>query len=62
MSEIKKTELQSIKFQKASIPVFSEVLQRSPWVYYGENNLLPPDLISDNLRSRKSGKYQNQRM
>ena len=56
MSEIKKTEFQSIKFQKASIPVFSEVLQRSPWVYYGENNLLPQYFIGlyDNCAIHKA--------
>ncbi len=39
-AEIKKSEFKSINFQKASLPIFSEVLQRYPWVYYGENNLL----------------------
>ena len=54
--EIKKTNFQSIKFQSASIPVFSEVLQRSPWVYYGENNLLPQYFIDlyDNCAIHKA--------
>jgi hypothetical protein len=54
--EIKKTELKSIKFQAASIPVFSEVLQRYPWVYYGENNLLPQYFIGlyDNCAIHKA--------
>ena len=54
--EIKKTELKSIKFQVASVPVYSEVLQRSPWVYYGENNLLPNYFIElyDNCAIHKA--------
>ena len=54
--EIKKTSFKSIKFQSASIPVFSEVLQRSPWVYYGENNLLPQYFIDlyDNCAIHKA--------
>jgi len=54
--EIKKTELKSIKFQVASVPVYSEVLQRSPWVYYGENNLLPQYFIElyDNCAIHKA--------
>jgi hypothetical protein len=57
MSEqIKKYELQKIKFDKASIPVFAEVLQRYPWVYYGENNLLPQYFIGlyDNCAIHKA--------
>lgn len=56
MSEIKKTEFKNIKFQVASVPVFSEVLQRSPWVYYGENNLLPQYFIDlyDNCAIHKA--------
>ena len=56
MSEIKKAEFKNIAFQKASIPVFSEVLQRSPWVYYGENNLLPQYFIDlyDNCAIHKA--------
>ena len=54
MSEIKK--LHKIDFQMASVPVFSEVLQRSPWVYYGENNLLPQYFIElyDNCAIHKA--------
>ena len=54
--EIKKTQLTSIKFASATIPVFSEVLQRSPWVYYGENNLLPQYFIDlyDNCAIHKA--------
>ena len=54
--ETKKYELQKIKFDKASIPVFSEVLQRYPWVYYGENNLLPQYFIGlyDNCAIHKA--------
>jgi len=54
--EIKKTHFTSIKFQTASVPVYSEVLQRSPWVYYGENNLLPQYFIElyDNCAIHKA--------
>ena len=53
---IKKSEFQKISFQVASIPVFSEVLQRVPWVYYGENNLLPQYFIGlyDNCAIHKA--------
>ena len=57
MSEQKKrSEFQKISFNVASLPVFSEVLQRSPWVYYGENNLLPQYFIElfDNCAIHKS--------
>jgi hypothetical protein len=54
--EIKKTSFQNIKFQSASIPIFSEVLQRYPWVYYGETNLLPQYFIGlyDNCAIHKA--------
>jgi hypothetical protein len=53
---IKKSEFQKISFQVASMPIFSEVLQRSPWVYYGENNLLPQYFIGlyDNCAIHKA--------
>jgi hypothetical protein len=56
MSELKKSEFKSIKFGKATVPVFSEVLQRSPWVYYGETNLLPQYFIDlyDNCAIHKA--------
>jgi hypothetical protein len=57
MSEEKKiSEFKKISFNVASLPVFSEVLQRSPWVYYGENNLLPQYFIElfDNCAIHKS--------
>jgi len=52
--EIKK--LHKINFERASVPVFSEVLQRSPWVYYGDNNLLPQYFIElyDNCAIHKA--------
>ena len=54
--EIKKTQFTSIKFDRATVPVYSEVLQRSPWVYYGENNLLPQYFIElyDNCAIHKA--------
>jgi hypothetical protein len=54
--EIKRTEFKSVKFKAASIPIFSEVLQRTNWVYYGENNLLPEYFINlyDNCAIHKS--------
>jgi len=54
--EIKKSGFQKISFQVASVPVFSEVLQRYPWVYYGEHNLLPQYFIElyDNCAVHKA--------
>jgi len=57
MSEdIKKYELQKIKFDKATVPVFSEVLQRYDWVFYGDLNLLPQYFIQlyDNCAIHKA--------
>ena len=56
MSEIKKTEFKNIAFAKASVPIFAEVLLRSPWVYYGEHNLLPQYFIElfDNCSIHKA--------
>jgi hypothetical protein len=54
--EIKKTQFTNIKFDRASTPIYSEVLQRSPWVFYGENNLLPQYFIElyDNCAIHKA--------
>jgi hypothetical protein len=54
--EIKKIQFANIKFDRATVPVYSEVLQRSPWVYYGENNLLPQYFIElyDNCAIHKA--------
>ena len=42
-----KYQLGKIDFgQEPLLPVFSEVFQRYPWVYYGENNQMPSYLIS----------------
>jgi hypothetical protein len=56
MSEIKMTQFKNIKFEKATVPVYAEVLQRSPWVFYGENNLLPQYFIElfDNCAIHKA--------
>jgi hypothetical protein len=56
MSEIKMTQFKNIKFEKATVPVYAEVLQRSPWVFYGENNLLPQYFIElfDNCSIHKA--------
>ena len=56
MSEIQKYKLSRTNFDRATVPVFSEVLQRYPWVYYGENNLLPQYFIElyDNCAIHKA--------
>lgn len=56
MSEIKKSEFKSIQFQRASLPIFAEFVQRTPWVWYGENNLLPQYFIElyDNCAIHKA--------
>ena len=47
MDNIQKYQLGRINFgQEPLLPVFSEVFQRYPWVYYGENNMMPSYLIS----------------
>lgn len=47
MSEKQKYQLGKVNFtQEPLLPVFSEVFQRFPWVWYGENNLMPQYLIS----------------
>jgi hypothetical protein len=54
--ELKTTQFKKISFEAASLPVFSEVLQRYDWVYYGENNLLPQYFIGlyDNCSIHKA--------
>jgi hypothetical protein len=49
-------KLKNIKFRMASVPIYSEVLQRVNWVYYGETNLLPNYFISlyDNCSIHKA--------
>ena len=56
MSEIQKYKLSRTNFDRATVPVFSEVLQRYPWVYYGDNNLLPQYFIElyDNCAIHKA--------
>jgi hypothetical protein len=56
MSEIKKYDLKKISFDRATVPVFAEVLQRYPWVYYGDQNLLPQYFIElyDNCAIHKA--------
>jgi hypothetical protein len=48
MSEQKqKYQLNRVSFtQEPILPRFSEVFQRVPWVYYGENNMMPQYLIT----------------
>jgi hypothetical protein len=54
--EIKSTKFKKISFDAASLPIFSEVLQRYDWVFYGENNLLPQYFIGlyDNCAIHKA--------
>jgi hypothetical protein len=56
MSEIKKSGFKKVEFNRATLPVFSEVIQRVPWVYYGTDNLLPQYFIDlfDNCAIHKS--------
>ena len=51
MSEIKK-----IEFAKATLPVFAEVIQRVPFVFYGLDNMLPNYFIQlfDNCAIHKA--------
>ena len=34
-------KLKKVEFSRASLPVFSEVVHRVPFVLYGTDNLLP---------------------
>ena len=54
--EIKKSGFKKVEFNRATLPVFSEVIQRVPWVYYGTDNLLPQYFIDlfDNCAIHKS--------
>jgi len=54
--ELKKTNFGSIQFSRASLPIFAEVIQRMPWVYYGIDNLLPQYFIDlyDNCAIHKA--------
>lgn len=56
MSELSKVQLQKIDFRTASFPVFSEVIGKLPWVFYGTNNLLPQYFIElyDNCAIHKA--------
>jgi hypothetical protein len=56
MSEIQKYKLSRTNFDRATVPVFAEVLQRYPWVYYGDQNLLPQYFIElyDNCAIHKA--------
>ena len=38
-------KLQTINFKAATVPVISEIFNRYPWVYYGDDNLFPQYLI-----------------
>jgi hypothetical protein len=56
MSEVKKFQLSKVDFRTATFPVFSEVIARQPWVFYGESNLLPQYFIElyDNCAIHKA--------
>ena len=38
-------QFKKLDFKTASLPVYSEVLARYPWIFYGNDNLLPDYLI-----------------
>jgi hypothetical protein len=47
MENKKKYDLKRVNFtQQPFLPIFSELIQRQPWVFYGEDNLMPMYLIS----------------
>ena len=56
MSEIKKSNFKNIQFNRATLPVFAEVLQKFNWVFYGLDNLLPQYFIDlyDNCAIHKA--------
>jgi hypothetical protein len=56
MSELKKSNFKNIQFNRATLPVFAEVLQKFNWVFYGLDNLLPQYFIDlyDNCAIHKA--------
>ena len=54
--ELKKSTFKSIDFSMASLPVFAEIIQRVPWIFYGTDNLLPNYFIGlyDNCAIHKA--------
>ena len=56
MSELKKFDLKKAEFARASLPVFSEVVHRVPFVLYGTDNLLPNYMVQlfDNCAIHKA--------
>ena len=56
MSELKKFQLKNVQFHRATVPVFAELMQKTPWVYYGNDNLLPQYFINlyDNCAIHKA--------
>ena len=43
--EKSQNKFSKISFRRATTPVFSEIVLRSPWVFYGESNLMPNYLL-----------------
>jgi hypothetical protein len=56
MSELKKFDLKKAEFSRATLPVFSESIQRLPWVLYGLDNLMPNYIVQlfDNCAVHKA--------
>ena len=56
MSELKKSNFKNIQFNRATLPVFAEVIQKFNWVFYGMDNLLPQYFIDlyDNCAIHKA--------
>ena len=56
MSEENKSNFKKISFRTATFPVFSEILGKSPWVFYGVDNLMPQYFINlyDNCAIHKA--------
>jgi hypothetical protein len=54
--ELKNMNFGAIQFSRASLPVFAEVIQRFPYVFYGLDNLLPNYMIDlyDNCAIHKA--------
>jgi hypothetical protein len=49
-------KLKKVEFARASLPVFSELVQRLPWILYGTDNLLPNYMVQlfDNCAVHKA--------
>ena len=56
MNEENKSTFKKVSFRRATFPVFSEIINKSPWIFYGVDNLMPQYFIDlyDNCAIHKA--------